>query len=163
VGDELRPIRDEFVLQNENLASADRATSDQIAEGTPASSRDGRAPAPAAISTTRGDGQAGAGAAAATARAMEERNEPLFSAQESEQFKAAWDKIQVNFVDEPRRSVEEADKLVAETMRKLAEVFSREREGLEKQWGRGDDGTTTEDLRLAFRRYRSFFQRLLTV
>jgi len=106
--------------------------------------------------------RAAGGAAAAAAPAREEPNAPLFPQQESEQLRVRWSKIQVDFVDEPRRSEEEADKLVAETMKRLAEIFSRERETLEKQWDRGE-GTSTEDLRMALRRYRSFFGRLLSV
>lgn len=73
-----------------------------------------------------------------------------------------WDDIQAGFVDEPRRAVEDADSLVAETMQQLANTFARERNNLEQQWGRGDN-VSTEELRIAFRRYRSFFKRLLSV
>jgi hypothetical protein len=73
-----------------------------------------------------------------------------------------WDEIQAGFVDEPRHAVQEADSLVAETMQELANTFARERGNLEQQWGRGDN-VSTEDLRIAFRRYRSFFKRLLSV
>ena len=73
-----------------------------------------------------------------------------------------WDDVQAGFVDEPRRAVQEADSLVAETMQQLANTFARERGNLEQQWGRGDN-VSTEDLRIALRRYRSFFKRLLSV
>jgi hypothetical protein len=73
-----------------------------------------------------------------------------------------WDDLQAGFVDEPRRAVQEADSLVAETMQQLANTFARERGNLEQQWGRGDN-VSTEDLRIALRRYRSFFKRLLSV
>jgi hypothetical protein len=63
-------------------------------------------------------------------------------------------------VDEPRRTVEAADKLVASVMQRLAEGFANERSSLEKQWDRGDN-VSTEDLRVALQRYRSFFDRLL--
>jgi hypothetical protein len=65
-------------------------------------------------------------------------------------------------VDEPRRAVEQADSLVAEAMKRLAEIFAEERATLEGQWGR-DETVSTENLRLALRRYRSFFGRLLSV
>jgi hypothetical protein len=68
----------------------------------------------------------------------------------------------VGFVDEPRQAVEKADALVAGAMKRLAEVFAAERERLEKQWDRGDS-VSTEELRLALRRYRAFFGRLLSV
>jgi hypothetical protein len=79
---------------------------------------------------------------------------------DSEGFQARWEEIQVRFVDEPRGAVEDADALVATVMQRLAESFAQEREGLEAQWGRGED-ISTEDLRVALQRYRSFFQRLL--
>jgi hypothetical protein len=87
---------------------------------------------------------------------------PLFSGSEMGNFRSQWSKIQTGFVDEPRRTVEDADKLVAAVMRRLAEGFANERSGLEKQWDRGDD-VSTEDLRVALQRYRSFFDRLLNL
>ena len=85
---------------------------------------------------------------------------PLFSESEMADFRSQWSKVQTGFVDEPRRTVEEADKLVAAVMQRLAEGFANERSGLEKQWESGDN-VSTEDLRLALQRYRSFFDRLL--
>jgi hypothetical protein len=76
------------------------------------------------------------------------------------EFQSRWETIQTGFVDEPRRTVEEADELVAQVMKRLAEGFAAERERLEQQWGRGED-VSTEDLRIALQRYRGFFQRLL--
>lgn len=87
---------------------------------------------------------------------------PLFSESEFGDFRSRWSNIQTGFVDEPRRAVEDADNLVASLMKKLAEGFANERAGLEKQWDRGDN-VSTEDLRLALQRYRSFFDRLLKV
>jgi hypothetical protein len=87
---------------------------------------------------------------------------PLFEIGESETFRSRWKGIQSQFVDEPRRSVEQADQLVAATMKRLAEIFANEREALEREWDRGED-ISTEDLRIALQRYRSFFDRLLSV
>jgi hypothetical protein len=70
-------------------------------------------------------------------------------------FRSQWSNLQTGFVDEPRRT-----KLVASVMQRLAEGFADERSGLEKQWDRGDI-VSTEDLRVALQRYRSFFDRLL--
>jgi hypothetical protein len=47
-------------------------------------------------------------------------------------------------------------------MQQLAEPFSKERSKLQQQWDRGDN-ISTEDLRVAFPRYRSFFRRLLSM
>jgi hypothetical protein len=85
---------------------------------------------------------------------------PLFSESEMGEFRSRWSTIQIAFVDEPRRTVEDADKLVASVMQRLAEGFANERSGLEKQWDQGDN-VSTEDLRVALQRYRSFFDRLL--
>jgi hypothetical protein len=85
---------------------------------------------------------------------------PLFSESEMGDFRSQWSKVQTSFVDEPRRTVEKADKLVGAVMQRLAESFAKERSGLEKQWDSGDNAST-EDLRLALQRYRSFFDRLL--
>jgi hypothetical protein len=84
----------------------------------------------------------------------------LLSREDNDGFTSRWESIQTGFVDEPRRTVEQADELVAEVMKRLAEGFAGERERLEQQWGRGED-VSTEDLRVALQRYRSFFQRLL--
>jgi len=101
-------------------------------------------------------------AGAATAVALEKQAVPLFSAEEAKVFRGRWDAIQVNFVDEPRQVVEQADGLVALAMKRLAEMFAAERARLEGQWDRGDN-VSTEDLRLALQRYRSFFGRILSV
>jgi len=87
---------------------------------------------------------------------------PLFPAGEATSFRARWSEAQTSFVDEPRHAVEQADGLVAEMMQRLASVFADERSKLEEQLSRGDD-ISTEDLRVALRRYRSFFDRLLSV
>ena len=70
--------------------------------------------------------------------------------------------MQTGFVDEPRKAVEEADSLVAQVIKRLSEVFADERTNLEHQWDRGDQ-ISTEDLRIALRKYRSFFDRLLSL
>ncbi len=87
---------------------------------------------------------------------------PLLPDNELQDLRKNWDRIQTAFVDEPRKAVEQADSLVASTMKRLAEVFAQERSKLEGQWGRGDN-VSTEDLRVALQRYRSFFHRLLTI
>jgi hypothetical protein len=85
---------------------------------------------------------------------------PLFSESEMGEFRSQWIKIQTCFVDEPRGTVKDADQLVTTVMQRLADGFANERSGLEKQWDRGDN-VSTEDLRVALQRYRSFFDRLL--
>lgn len=89
-------------------------------------------------------------------------HEPLFPSGEGQGYRSRWDAVQTGFVDEPRKAVEEADALVADVMQRLARVFADERAALEQQWAKGDQ-VSTEELRVALRRYRSFFQRLLDV
>jgi hypothetical protein len=86
---------------------------------------------------------------------------PLLPGEQADTLSARWQEIQAGFVDEPRASVERADALVADLMQRLAAGFSDERESLEAQWDRGDE-VSTEDLRVALTRYRSFFDRLLS-
>jgi len=86
---------------------------------------------------------------------------PLLASGDAEGFRARWTDVQNGFVDSPREAVEEADSLVAELMQYLARTFADERGRLERQWDRGDD-VSTDDLRTAFQRYRSFFERLLS-
>jgi hypothetical protein len=100
--------------------------------------------------------------ASSTTAINDEEATPLFSERESKEFFGRWDGLQVGFIDEPRLAVEQADSLVAGTMKRLAEMFAEERARLESQWDRGDN-VSTEDLRIAMRRYRSFFRRLLSV
>jgi hypothetical protein len=92
-----------------------------------------------------------------------EQSAPLFAADEGERFRTHWTEIQTAFVDEPREAVKQADGLVAEVIQRLAKIFADERAKMEHEWSRGDDGVSTEDLRVALRRYRSFFDRLLSV
>jgi hypothetical protein len=80
--------------------------------------------------------------------------------EDTEAFRGRWMAIQTGFVDEPRRAVKEADALVAETMKRLSDMFTSERSKLETQWSR-EEPVSTENLRLVLQRYRSFFDRLL--
>lgn len=96
------------------------------------------------------------------ARARDEATGPLFADDTTRKFRSEWDAIQTAFVDDPRSSVQRADRLVADVMQRLAQTFAEERKNLEGQWEGGGDAST-EDLRVALQRYRSFFGRLLTL
>jgi hypothetical protein len=87
---------------------------------------------------------------------------PLLSPDLVQELRARWDDVQTGFVDEPRLAVQRADELVARAMKHIAESFANERSNLEHQWDRGDE-VNTEDLRQALRKYRAFFQRLLSI
>ena len=89
-------------------------------------------------------------------------HEPLFPSNETQDMRSRWQQIQGDFVDEPRKAVEQADDLVAQVIQRLTQTFADERSKLEGDWSRGEEAST-EDLRQALRRYRSFFDRLLTL
>ena len=84
----------------------------------------------------------------------------LLNREESEQFRSRWNEIQGKFVDEPRSAVEQADELVTEVIKLITEMFNNEHRSLEAQWNKGND-VSTEDLRIALQRYRSFFNSLV--
>jgi hypothetical protein len=128
----------------------------------PVAETDEQRPTTADIASgTDASGEQAPSAAEAVADDEDERR-PLLEEEATVEVRSRWERIQGGFVDEPRRAVEEADTLVAELMQQLADSFAKEREGLEGQWDRGDE-VSTEDLRIALQRYRSFFDRLLSV
>ena len=88
--------------------------------------------------------------------------EPLISKQQIEQLRTQWNSIQTNFVDQPRKAVEDADSLVDGALKQIQESFVLQRANLEKKWRHGDD-VSTEDLRVALQHYRAFFDRLVSM
>jgi hypothetical protein len=86
----------------------------------------------------------------------------LFASTDLEQFRGQWNTVQAGFVDDPRSCVEQADGLVSAVVEQLSNGFAEARSRLEQQWSRGEDAST-EDLRVALKRYREFFDRLLAV
>ncbi len=125
----------------------------------------GRNPKPELVRDDRANLEQGSAAwdsAAARRDTSVDQPSPLFAENEVGDYRSRWSNIQAGFVDEPRHAVEEADSLVAQLMKKLAEGFANERERLEKHWDSGEN-VSTEDLRIALQRYRSFFDRLLKV
>ena len=83
-------------------------------------------------------------------------------AEDLSDLRSRWDDVQAAFVDAPKECVEKADALVAEVVEQVTKGFSEARSRLEEQWARGEEAST-EDLRLSLKRYREFFQRLLSV
>jgi len=159
------PVRKEQPEPEQNLTTADLAQ-----DKRPAASEDRPKPDRPTYDRPKDDrpkpvlaGRPGENAqnVASEARNTSEAT-PLFPNNELQELRTRWTGIQTAFVDEPRRAVEQADGLVAAAMKRLAEVFAEERSKLEQQWDRGDN-VSTEDLRVALQRYRSFFQRLLSI
>ncbi|MFE9745753.1 hypothetical protein ACFYOT_12675 [Saccharothrix saharensis] len=87
---------------------------------------------------------------------------PLFTPDDAADYQAEWRALQADFVDDPREAVQRADELVAQVMQTLATTFNEHKHALEEQWQRGDE-VQTEELRQALKRYRTFFDRLLSV
>jgi hypothetical protein len=96
------------------------------------------------------------------AKTMDEGLEPLFEDESARKFRSRWQIIQGKFVDDPRDSVKQADDLVADIIKSVTMNFADRRISLEKQWNSGEN-ISTEDMRQALKRYRSFFERLLTL
>jgi len=92
---------------------------------------------------------------------MSETQTPLLSEEQTEQLTERWEDVQASFVDRPQEAVKEADGLVSDLMERVTGSLAKERQRLEQQWSQGDD-VSTEDLRVALQKYRSFFDRLLT-
>jgi hypothetical protein len=87
---------------------------------------------------------------------------PLLVEKDRQELQHHWDQIQTGFVDQPRNAVHEADALVSSAIDRLSKGFADARSKLEQQWDKGDN-VSTEDLRVALQRYRSFFQRMLSI
>jgi hypothetical protein len=85
----------------------------------------------------------------------------LVTRDRADSYSARWDSVKGEFVDEPRSAVRNADALVGELLDELQELFKQQRTQIEQ--GLDADETSTEDLRVALRRYRSFFDRLLSI
>ncbi|MFC7929531.1 hypothetical protein [Streptomyces cinereoruber] len=98
---------------------------------------------------------------AAVGHGDDEHAPDLLDAADGDAYRERWREIQGRFVDDPREAVHSADELVADVMKTLADAFADHKHTLEGQWNEGREADT-EDLRVALREYRSFFNRLLT-
>jgi hypothetical protein len=86
----------------------------------------------------------------------------LFASDVAVQYRVRWAEVQNSFVDDPRQAVAKGDELVAEVIQSLAESFANERERLDEELSHTGEAST-EALRVGLRRYRSFFERLLSL
>lgn len=96
-----------------------------------------------------------------TARVDSVEGDALIAHDRCVDYRSRWEAAQGGFIDEPRKSVTDADALVGEILDDLSETFHDRRRSLEQQWE--DDKSSTEDMRLALRGYRTFFDRLLSL
>lgn len=138
---------------------ATQATSDRTAQTTADSNNADTQLSTADIASGNADQQSGS-----TTETQQSTNEsePLFPQDRLKDYRQRWTEIQASFVDDPRGAAQQADNLVATVIKDMAQIFAQERETLEGQWTAGED-VSTEDLRVALTRYRSFFDRLLSV
>lgn len=144
-------------------SAPDRApTTEQIAAAGTVGSTDRTSPDQHPLGNGQAEQPASATRAAAGSDldAGDQPSAPLLEDDELQGILVRWKDIQAEFVDEPRKAVQDADVLVADLMQRLARMFATERDQLESRWAGGDD-VSTEDLRRGLRRYRSFFERLL--
>jgi hypothetical protein len=86
----------------------------------------------------------------------------LFEPAVAADFRSRWNAVQSSFVDDPREAVRRGDELVIQVMKSLADTFSAGRDNLAAELDQTDEAST-ETLRVALRRYRSFFERLLSL
>jgi hypothetical protein len=131
-----------------------RPPTEDVAQGPPAED----APLARAQPSANRSGRPNSAMGAATEADLET---PLLPSDETSTFEQRWLEIQAGFVDQPGQALAQADALVTELTERLAASFAEARAQLESQWERGDDAST-EDLRIALMRYRSFFRRLLS-
>jgi hypothetical protein len=87
---------------------------------------------------------------------------PLFTQHAMTDFRSRWDVIQRGFVDDPEEAVRAGDGLVAQVIKSLSDSFSEQRAELEGETNQTEK-SSTENRRLAFQRYHSFFERLLSI
>ncbi len=152
------PARREAARQSGQRGEGEPAIGDDEATGT------FEAPSFGASDTTAAPQAAAPQAAASQAKSerQDEALEPLFTPDMAETYRRRWISIQSSFVDDPHRAVRSGDELVAQVMTNLAKTFAEERHRVEAQLDETGEGVT-ENLRVALRRYRSFFERLLSL
>ncbi|MCY0929424.1 hypothetical protein OTB20_25140 [Streptomyces sp. H27-H1] len=148
-------------LSTEDIARPQTEASEQAADDDLTAAPEDEGAAPRTRITDEAGGEPDAVPGERDEATQEPETAPLLGAQEAEGLRTRWQQIQQGFVDDPKQSVLAADGLVAEVMQLLATTFADHKQGLEGQWHRGEE-VATEDLRLALRQYRSFFDRLLS-
>jgi hypothetical protein len=157
-GDAVRTRSDADLDAGTSVRDTGAASDGDLGAGAPV--RDAGSASAAGV----GAGAAGVGAGAAhhdSSADGDEERAALVTRDRADSYSARWDSVKGEFVDEPRRAVADADALVGELLDELQELFKQQRTQIEQ--GLDADETSTEDLRLALRRYRSFFDRLLSI
>ena len=143
----------EKTLTTADFASANGRSPERMSRATREVAEETGRPEVAAAGDDTGRGE----------RQQREELAALFTPEMASDFRSRWDAVQIGFVDDPRQAVQKADELVAQVMKNLAESFADERRRFEEQMNAPQGSAATENMRMALRRYRSFFQRLLSL
>jgi hypothetical protein len=146
---------EEFGTRNAPTASPAGRTASSAA--TPTESLSGQTDVSPATQTESSSGQTDSSAESTDSATDESLFGDLLSG-----LRSRWDDVQASFVDDPKQCVQKADRLVSDVVDRLKAGFDQARSRLEEPWARGEEAST-EDLRQALKRYREFFQRLLSV
>jgi hypothetical protein len=152
--------REPSTAQTDPSAEADNLSS--ATTRTDAAPPQGKPPTMGDESSSARTDPSDVGMASSTAGTEPSSDKSLFADADLPRLRSRWDDVQAAFVDDPKKCVQQADALVAEVVEQLTTGFSAARSRLEAQWARGEEAST-EDLRLSLKRYREFFQRLLSV
>ncbi len=150
---------DRLDTQQVRAGTADAGTGADPAAGSAATTTAGTAGTGSTAHAASGAGVAGSGGG--TASGNGDAPARLVSADRADSYTGRWNEVKGMFVDEPRQAVGQADALVGELLDELQNLFTQQRRSLEH--GLDNEETSTEDLRVALRRYRSFFDRLLSI
>jgi hypothetical protein len=146
-------------MARDDMARDDMARDDLDASRTNGAAADELRGDPGATATA--GTTAGPGSGTSTGDTSTDERAPLVSRDRADQYATRWNEVKGMFVDEPRQAVQQADALVGDLLDDLEQLFRAQRNEIEH--GLDNDDTSTEDLRMALRRYRSFFDRLLAV
>lgn len=95
------------------------------------------------------------------AKPAEDVLERFMDTKAAERFRERWHEVQIGFVDDPRGSVGQAEELAAEVLNALSRTLNERKSALDAEWRTEGEGPDTEQLRLALRGYREFFNRIL--
>lgn len=86
-------------------------------------------------------------------------SEPLLAPTSAEAFLDRWSDVQTTFIEDPHRSVTEADALLTEVLSAYRDAVEQRREQISSAWS--GDATDTEKMRLALLDYRNVITTML--
>ncbi|MEV2247333.1 hypothetical protein [Streptomyces sp. NPDC049970] len=90
-------------------------------------------------------------------------DQPLVSRNDQEKLAQRMHHAVADFVESPRRAVEEADSTFEQIVSGLTEALTERRRALRASWQEQDTEAQTEELRIALQRYRDLGEQLLKI